>query len=358
MNIASDIASDIAAWAAQQGIIASYLAPAEAHQPRPDPVCGAPLTSGETATILQEAGVTDVVAAADSVIVYHPKRLLKRDQLRLPAQLGGVSIEYRKSSGPIHIDEKVAEMSAGVAPALQHHGAFCCGCSIGVGPIPGAGTLGALVQDADGTLFGLTNNHVIGGCNHMAVGLPVVAPGPIDMREHQMDPFCAGHHSTSIPLAFGIPGLVDHRSNQDAALFQLSNPGLVTSMQRGRYDTPTTTAPITAGMRVQKAGRTTGVTHGLVIGQAVTATPVAYAISQVSFSGRAFFEPVFLAQGEGALPFAERGDSGALVVCDRPDGTSASVGLVFAVAGDLTYILPIEPILHQLGVQLVGGHNI
>lgn len=351
---ARDVAARFLAWAIQQGILPAYLSNA-ARQGRGDPLFDG--DSQRAADILRRSGITDIFHDDSAVIVYHPRRLLKRDLDDLPQQIGAVRVGYRKSSGDAVVDNLAAEMAAGVSPATSVQGRFTCGGSIGIGPIPGAGTLGALVADSHGVLFGLTNNHVIGGCNHMPTGLPVVAPGPCDMLPGGIDPFCVGHHAQSVPFQIGIPGIVAHYDNIDAAIFKVANPNTVTSMQRGAYDTPAATAALHTGMAVTKAGRTTGITTGTIVGQAINAVPVSYDLPQVGFSGRAYFDQVYIADGDGGQPFAARGDSGSLVVCERADGSRVSVGLVFAVAGDRTLIIPIDPVLHKLGVSLVGGHH-
>lgn len=357
---AQQVAAHIASWACRQGIIPAYgvTVPAAAADDRSlfkDQADGQ-----RAAEILLRAGVSDIVFSEDAqrVTVYHQRRVIQRDIAHLPSSSQGIAVQYRKGSGLVEVDTTMAEMAAGVLPAVGHDGHFCCGCSIGVGPISGAGTLGCLVTDATGTLYGLTNNHVIGGCNHMPAGLPVVAPGPIDMIPGGIDPFCIGHHDRSIPFQVGIPGVVAHHDNTDAALFRVGNSNTVSSLQRGAYDTPTKTTPLADGMTVTKAGRTTGITTGHVVGCAVTATPVSYNLPTVGFSGRAYFEPVFLVEGINGQPFAASGDSGALVVCALADGSLSAVGLVFAVAAERTFVLPLAPILQRFGVTLVGGHNI
>ena len=77
---------------------------------------------------------------------------------------------------------------------------------------------------------------------------------------------------------------------------------------------------------------------------------------EAPFVGTAYFEPIFIVQGingEFALP----GDSGSLVVGADANGEPVAVGLVFAVAGDMTYIQPINRVLEELNVELVSGHN-
>lgn len=350
-----DIARQFVAWAATQGILPTYVVPTGASSVDTRALFG-DIDPAKAAAILLRAGMNNVVYGEEQIIVYHARRLLKRDRADLPRQVGKARFDYRKNAGETVIDGAVAAMAAGVSPAVIQRGRFTCGCSIGIGLIRGAGTLGALVRDGEGQLYGLTNNHVIGGCNHMPSGLPVVAPGPRDMINNALDPFCVGHNARSIPLHFGIPGIVPHHVNRDAAIFAIRDERLVSSMQRERYDTPETVAALRTGMRVTKAGRTTGVTTGIVVGTSALAVPVAYALAEVGFTGNAYFDDVYFVDGHDQ-PFAQRGDSGALVVTEQDDGALAAVGLVFAVANTRTYMLPIAPILEALDVTLVAGHH-
>jgi hypothetical protein len=351
---ASEIAAHYAAWAVSKGLLDPHVLAATSAADNIGPIF-AGLDQEAAAQILRQAHLADIVCGQEQVIVFHARRLVKRDESALPQKVGPVSIKYQKTVKEAVIDESPAEMAAGIAPAVAHQGRFACGCSIGIGQVIGAGTLGALVRDADGHLYGLTNNHVVGGCNHVASGHPVVAPGPLDMRAGGLDPFCVGHHARSLPFHIGIPGIVPFHLNFDAAIFAIRDEATVSSMQRDAYDTPTKTAPMQAGMQVMKAGRTTGVTAGVIVGKSTLAVPVSYDLKQVGFTGRAYFDQVYLADGL-QQPFAQQGDSGSLVVGLLPDNTPAAVGLVFAVAGERTHIMPIEPVLDALGVTLVAGH--
>lgn len=312
-----------------------------------------------TASVLQKAGIRMIGynEETDTVHVFYGKRIIKRNLAILPTAVGlETTIVWAPAKEEAKIDEAVAAVATGVSPVTTIGDRFTCGGSIGVGIFRGCGTLGCLVRDEDGILYGLSNNHVTGGCNHSPVDLPIVAPGPNDMIANTMDPFCLGHHARSIPITLGIPGAVDHRQNIDAAILRIAEEDLVSSMQRNYYDTPDHAIDPVANMIVTKVGRTTGHTTGRVVAQAGLRASVAYDI-EAPFVGTAYFEPIFIVQGingEFALP----GDSGALVVGADANGEPAAVGLVFAVAGDMTYIQPINRVLEELDVELVSGHNV
>src|SRR5690606_37276102 len=129
------------------------------------------------------------------------------------------------------------------------------------------GTLGALVKNAAGDLFALTNNHVSGGCCYTDVTFPIVAPGLLDVRPGGHDPFTLGHHAQVAPWTAGIPDNVDVSTNIDAAICRVKDAEAISSMQQGAFDTPTSTVAPVPGLSVRKVGRTTGDTSGTIIAQ-------------------------------------------------------------------------------------------
>lgn len=77
------------------------------------------------------------------------------------------------------------------------------------------------------------------------------------------------------------------------------------------------------------------------------------------FRGQVFFEPVYVIRSERGGPFALSGDSGALVTTVPGVGNQrAAVGVVFSGRGrDESYMLPLKPILDDLGMTIVSGHG-
>ena len=234
-----------------------------------------------------------------------------------------------------------------------HH--LACGSSVTAASAWGAGTLGALVHLADGTLCGLTNNHVTGGCNHTRLGMHILCPAPFDADPDHPAPRAIGRHHSFAQLASGDPRQVPLQ-DIDAALFSVVDPGLVSSMQgEGLYDTPDDVADPVGGMVVKKVGRTTGLTIGLVKG--VFLTPLGIPYEAERFRSTVYFQNAWVVATETGDPFSMGGDSGSLVVTD--DGSKA-VGLVFAGAtnGSVSYIIPIRSVLDRFQATLVGGHNV
>jgi hypothetical protein len=75
-----------------------------------------------------------------------------------------------------------------------------------------------------------------------------------------------------------------------------------------------------------------------------------------NFAGSIFYEPVYIIRGIGQR-FAGDGDSGALVFSREARKSSISVGIVIGgdATNDVTYMLPVEPILKRLDCTLVSG---
>lgn len=274
---------------------------------------------------------------------------------KLPALVDGISVKY--------IGHTVIEQ---MPPAVPHasplggprfavvNNRFACGSSITAAPIPSAGTLGALVRLSDGTLCGLSNNHVTGDCNHTQMDMYVLCPSPIDADPSLPPPTAIGRHHALIPLRSGDPGQVA-KQEVDAAIFRIEDPGLVTSWQgQSAYDTPAATAPLAAMMKVKKIGRTTGLTTGRVIGPVLTPLELPYQAQH--FRSKVHFTGVWAVQSAGADAFSEPGDSGSLVVTE--DGSRA-VGLLFGGSGPVGMIMPIDKVLAAFGgASLVSGLNV
>jgi hypothetical protein len=244
-------------------------------------------------------------------------------------------------------------------PYVLRSDRVCCGSSVYPVDAMGAGTLGVLVRDHEGTLFGLTNNHVSGGCNSAYPGLPIICPGPLDAKDCEMDPFTIGRHTKLLPVNDGLPENINTAENCDAALIRISNPDRVSSFQRNQYDTPPVAATPVGGMRVEKSGRTTATTRGQVVGFSASPVPVAYSIPEYGIRKTVFFNEVMIIKGDNDAPFSKAGDSGSLVVGYDQQGQRVAVGLVFAGNEErgLSFALPLANILTLLGVSLVSSHN-
>jgi hypothetical protein len=355
------VADALRLWATEHNLLRHGTSPALLAE---QPVGIIPMPA-EAAGIFERQAITafGVNDRRSRVYVYTNKRVTKSQSALLPPNVqGAVEIVYRQAR-PIVIGSEEEDPVIGLAPYYISAGRYACGSSIGVGNHRSAGTLGALVRDGDGNLFGLTNNHVIGGCNNSRRGLPIVAPGVMDVMANTRSPFTVGLHRSVLTCRQGEPTTVNHRENTDAAIMEILDPDSVSSMQGELYDTPNQIADPEADMEVEKVGRTTGHQRGIIESEIVGPWPLTYKTvtyhspnEAINFVGTVFFEPVFLIQGHDGA-FSQPGDSGSLVTT-VVNNERLAVGLVFAGRGnDASYMLPIRPILERLGASLVAGHG-
>ena len=276
-------------------------------------------------------------------------------QKRLPTSLAGISIRYIGQTSIVEMPPTVPLAGLIGGPRFcVVNGRFACGSSITAAPISSAGTLGALVRLPDGTLCGLSNNHVTGDCNHTQVGMYVLCPSPIDADPDLPPPTAIGRHHELVQLRSGDPAQVA-KQEVDAAIFRIEKPEMVTSWQGdSAYDTPASITALVSGMKVKKFGRTTGETRGQVIGPVLSPIDIPY--KAANFQSKVHFTGIWAVRGVGDEPFSEPGDSGALIVTD--DGANA-VGLLFAGVGPVGFIVPIDKVLSAFnGAKLVSGHNL
>lgn len=289
------------------------------------------------------------------VTVLTANKLTKAEEKALPFQFNnGVEINYLQGGLP---QVKVPLGVGHIAPVTHKGGVVSCGSSIHPVNSVGAGTIGAIVRDQNGDLFGLTNNHVSAGSNYSTPSLPILCPGPLDGNRTDIDPFTIGRHHRLLALMDGLPENVDISKNIDAALFKLSDPKKVSSLQGNICDTPSNVIAPYGQMKVEKVGRTTGHTRGRIIG--VTASPLDVHYTFESLRKIVYLDNVWMIQGENGRMFSESGDSGSLVMGLDANNNRCAVGLIFAgnTQQGLSFMLPLNPILTEFGVTLVDGHN-
>lgn len=316
--------------------------------------------------ILQNRGISyvGINELLDQVLIFTDKKLNRREMdlfANLTVGAGGndrVSIAFMESG--IAQSGMPPTPPVGIPPLHEHNGYYTCGSSIYMGSEKGAGTLGCLVQDANGKIFGLSNNHITGGSNYAFVGLPIVAPGSADVAAGVRDPETIGHHARAYPFIDGIPEIVDAGNNLDAALFEVSKPERLSSMQRDRFDTPGNSGELEVGQTVEKVGRTTGYTKGTVISELFDYEYIVYHLDVIGGKKIIFFKSLFMIKGENQdKPFSTFGDSGSLIVSVDNDKNRVSVGIVVGATKEgLTLALSLNRILKYFGVQVLSGHNI
>jgi hypothetical protein len=197
-----------------------------------------------------------------------------------------------------------------------------------IGPLGGnfVGTLGCFVRRGPGTsgpLFILSNNHVLADVNRFPLGTQFTQPfsaNPADV---------VARLTEFEPIRFPAPGS-QPRNVIDAAIASVTDSRQVVlgRMLNIPNYTPQLLAP-RPGMAVIKAGRTTGVTRGMIRAIRVRGVLVNYGTRQNPII--ATFDNAITITGAGGAPFSNPGDSGS-VILDQSSGRP--VALLFA--GDST----------------------
>jgi hypothetical protein len=224
-------------------------------------------------------------------------------------------------------------------PTVRHRPAPN-GVSIGHPDIT-AGTLGCLVTKGS-TIFILSNNHVMADENQASIGDNILQPGTFDAGQDPDDRIA--DLSDFEPIVFSTSA----NNVIDAAIADVVNDAEVTGATHpdaGSYGRPrSTTVSAAVGMRVQKYGRTTRHTRGKV--QAINATVnIGYSTGTARFIGQIVIGP---------SGFSAGGDSGSLIVVSNGTNDRKPVGLLFAGSITITIANPINSVLNNFGVTIVG----
>ncbi len=203
-----------------------------------------------------------------------------------------------------------------------------------------AGTLGALVRDkATKQLMILSNNHILANCScvrevRAETGDPILQPGPYDGGKQEDR---IGTLYRYVPLVKNAAGYRRFKveNTVDCALAKLDRNGDVEPeiMDIGGTGEISEAGP---GDRVQKSGRTTALTKGVV--QSIDTT------LQVEMSAGVWIW--FAEQIVTNMP-SQPGDSGALILKENRD----VVGLLFAGSGKLTVFNRISNVIERLAIE-------
>jgi hypothetical protein len=289
------------------------------------------------------------------------KKPTQRQLEALPARTDSFhSITYRRIRKP---QTAIPASAVRIDPqtALRHGQFYPCGSSISAADYNSTGTIGCLVE-ADGVIYGLTNNHVTGGCGQTETDMPILAPGLFDITGKNLAPFTIGRHAKSADWVIGAPQDAPIGENLDLALFKIEDLNKVTSFQGNYFDTPTKVAKTSDLMKaprakIQKVGLTTGLTTGFLFNK--LAGIVEIQMTGKNFRNPVFFNKVFIVEDAPAQPFALAGDSGSLAIWQN-QGQSEAVGIVFSVnpSDNVAFLLPMEEVLNYFHVGIVGNYNV
>lgn len=356
MPAAKDVANAIQRWADKNGFLAGFdPAPVAERATLHSVIPTVSLEDSPKAdSLLERTEITAILVDEDtpSVSILTAGHLGPRNSKVLPNAIDDVNLRWIGSAA-IHQNPMPLPTQPTVSRRCYiHNGRIACGSSVTAATIFHAGTLGCLVRDGDGDLCGLTNNHVTGGCNHMLANMPILSPSPLDATPTGPEPRTIGRHKALVPLDSGNPQTVQPQK-YDSAIFKIENEDLVSSIQGTHYDTPTAIGQPTGGKAVKKVGRTTEVTTGVIHGHYLT--PIAVPYRSPYFNATVYLDGMIGVAGDGGNPFSEGGDSGALVVtADEQE----AIGLIVGGMGNMSIVMPIGPVCQEMGLTLVGLHNI
>lgn len=214
-----------------------------------------------------------------------------------------------------------------------------------------AGTLGGLVKDKQRSGVAiLSNNHVLANSNEGGEGDAILQPGPHDGGEDPRDRVAT--LARFVPIDF-TPGAENRVDGAIATPVEPARSQVIWSTRDVGAQTPAKVRQLSEadlGLPVQKTGRTTEHTEGIV--QSLFAT---VQVKYDMFRKATFVDQIIASQAQGRPAFSNGGDSGSLVY----DNERRCVGLLFAgsegAAGEpaTTIINPIQHVLRELDIELL-----
>lgn len=218
-----------------------------------------------------------------------------------------------------------------------------------------AGTLGARVVDAAGTVYILSNNHVIANSNSASIGDPVLQPGPYDggtsadslasLSDFQVINFSGGSNTMDAGVARTVSGNVGFATPTDDAYGAPSSQVYGDVDGDGFFDNKSQLL----GLNVMKYGRTTGFTTGQISEINVTVS-VCYQTRGPFMCAKA---ATFTDQlGIGGGSFSAGGDSGSLIVSQSGKNP---VGLLFAGSSTRTLANRVDLVLDRFNMTVDDG---
>jgi len=232
-----------------------------------------------------------------------------------------------------------------------------------------SGTLGALVQDAGGRQYLLSNNHVLARSDRASVGDTIVQPGLID---NNCTPNGDGAGTVPVAALTAWLPLRSPQTNVDAAIAQVASHtvdpgGSILELGLRQPDGSLAAAPpgisstngkgesATLQLRIAKSGRTTGLTCGRV-----TALDLDVAVDYYRDCAetRPYLTKIFTNQiAVSGDRFGDAGDSGALLV---DTANAEPIGLFFAGGIDASGVShgianPATDVLNALTTQMPGA---
>lgn len=370
MPTVSEVRAGLLSWAVANGIMADNIAVDTEGDvslvPFPANAVEYFRTRKVVRVVADEATGTLVVYSRLKIAEAKIRVLVKSFADRYDEEQYRLRVDFTK---PFKVDQHL-ESYGKHEPLRYHNLLMACGSSVGLGNQRNAGTLTALARrKGDDGMYGLSCNHVTGGCGTTRPGTPVVMPGIQDVDEEYRQIHVVGDHESVAEMRQGLPSVYDTTKNRDLAFFRLRDPAQLTSMQgsgQNAYDTPKYFEnDLQPRMPVKKWGRSTGFTTGEISSINQDDEPIPYQVESFygpmysqTFKGTVYFHQVIEVTPDSSKPFSLGGDSGSLVVTNFRNKVERIVGIVIAGDRNKSIVLPIRAALAEYDLHLVHGHNV
>lgn len=261
----------------------------------------------------------DVHHAAKESLLNRPHQGVEIDVERLAVQMAFRRTKTLRRSSRAGVAAPRAD-----TPAQHQQRRRPAPAGVEIGPQGGnfVGTLGCFVRRGpgdSGPLFVLSNNHVLADVNRFSIGTKHTQP--FSSRDADVIATLSDFEPIHFPTVGSQP-----RNVIDAAIASVTDPAQVAlgrMLNIANY-TPQLMAP-RPGMAVIKAGRTTGVTRGVIRAIRVRGVQVNYGTRQHPIV--ATFDNAITVTGQGGVAFSNPGDSGSAILDQE---TGRPVALLFA----------------------------
>jgi len=274
---------------------------------------------------------------------------VSRDSI-IPKFIDGIPTDVRTASTPQFMAGRTRPTKAEIASAMRNRKArartrpLVGGLSCANQFVP-AGTLGYFCTkngDLSNATYLVSNGHVFRGKSQYKKSSAILQASPSDGGS--IKDAVADFEKTS-----ALNPAKDARNIADVAIAKLRN-GIEYKLEIQNVGSIKGIAKPYPGMKVGKVGRTSGLTQGVVTAIDYE-TAVPWGVREVRETYQ-FKGQIRIESGETSEPFAQFGDSGALVFSDSGH---AAVGLYFAGATDGSYGLatPIPAVEKVLGIKLL-----
>lgn len=257
---------------------------------------------------------------------------------RIPASVDGIPTDIEAVGYPrkfaIANRRRQRPVPGGVSgsPSLDAAGyRFAGTLGVMLGGRPHPEPRGRTSRDS-GPLYVLSNNHVLADENRITIDAPVVQPATLDGGR---DRDRVARLTDFVPLKFG-----NKRNWMDAAIATFDGGVGVSRTILGIGPLTGSGSP-SLNLLVRKAGRTTGMTEGIV-------RIIRFDVFDVQYDqGMVRVDDVMVIENTDG-PFSRPGDSGSAIV----DTQGHVIGLLFAGSDVVTFAIPIRRILRRFRLRV------